>query len=101
MQVSIKERQLLLVMVNNWMQINGHTLHDRYGMTEIGMAISNPLHGERRAGYIGKPLPGVQVQLVDDTFQQVAIDEPGEILIKGDNVFLEYWNNCQEMLRKK
>jgi malonyl-CoA/methylmalonyl-CoA synthetase len=78
--------------MEKWKIISGHTLLERYGMTEIGMAISNPYHGERRAGYIGKPLPGVSVKLVNENYEEVSSDEPGEILVKGKNVFNEYWN---------
>jgi malonyl-CoA/methylmalonyl-CoA synthetase len=77
--------------MEKWEGISGHRLLERYGMTEIGMAISNPYAGERRAGYIGKPLPGVEVRLVDDQQQEIGPGEIGEIQIKGDNVFLEYW----------
>ncbi len=49
--------------MEKWKLISGHTLLERYGMTEIGMGISNPYHGERRAGFVGKPLPGVSVRL--------------------------------------
>jgi len=45
--------------LERWREISGHTLLERYGMTEIGMALSNPLHGERRPGSVGMPLPGV------------------------------------------
>jgi malonyl-CoA/methylmalonyl-CoA synthetase len=78
--------------MEKWKTISGHTLLERYGMTEIGMAVSNPYHGERRAGYIGIPLPGVQVKLVNEHFNEVPLGEPGEILVKGNNVFREYWN---------
>lgn len=79
---------------NQWRQLTGQVLLERYGMTEIGMGLSNPYRGERRAGYVGQPLPGVQVQLFDDKDQPLENDEaPGEIRIKGDNLFLEYWNN--------
>lgn len=44
-----------------WKDISGHMLLERYGMTEFGMAISNPLHGQRRPGCVGTPLPGVEV----------------------------------------
>ncbi|AEI48584.1 acyl-CoA synthetase [Runella slithyformis] len=77
--------------MEKWKLISGHTLLERYGMTEIGMGISNPYHGERKAGYIGKPLPGVRVRLVDDQNQVVKAEQPGEIQVKGKNVFLEYW----------
>jgi malonyl-CoA/methylmalonyl-CoA synthetase len=78
--------------MEKWQQISQHTLLERYGMTEIGMGISNPYEGRRKAGYIGQPLPGVSVRLVDEQNQVVAPDAPGEIQVKGDNVFLEYWN---------
>lgn len=77
--------------MEKWKTISGHTLLERYGMTEIGMGISNPYHGERKAGYIGKPLPGVRVRLVDEQNQVVKTGQPGEIQVKGKNVFLEYW----------
>ncbi|MEZ4901745.1 MAG: acyl-CoA synthetase [Spirosomataceae bacterium] len=77
--------------MEKWKNISGHTLLERYGMTEIGMAISNPYHGERRAGYIGKPLPGVKVRLVDEQNTVVAKGQPGEIQVQGKNVFLAYW----------
>jgi malonyl-CoA/methylmalonyl-CoA synthetase len=79
---------------NQWLDLTGQVLLERYGMTEIGMAISNPYEGERRAGAVGIPLPGVEVILVDDDENVISKeDTPGEIRIKGDNVFLEYWNN--------
>lgn len=62
-------------------------------MTEIGMALSNPLHGERKAGTVGMPLPGVAVRLVSDAGEaHVEEGMPGEIQISGANVFQEYWN---------
>jgi len=79
---------------NEWQSLTGQVLLERYGMTEIGMGISNPYHGERRAGYVGQPLPGVEVQLFDEANYPVNEEEKsGEIRIKGDNVFLEYWDN--------
>ncbi len=62
-------------------------------MTEIGMALTNPLIGERRPGAVGKPVPGMQVKLVDENEQEVVEEElQGEIRVKGPNVFSEYWN---------
>ncbi|MGZ3682742.1 MAG: acyl-CoA synthetase [Bdellovibrionota bacterium] len=63
-----------------WLRITGHCLLERYGMTEIGMALSNPLHGVRKIGTVGKSLPGVSVRLLE-----------GEIQVKGPTVFREYW----------
>ncbi len=77
--------------LNRWREISGHTLLERYGMTEIGMALSNPLEGERVPGSVGTPLPGVEVQLVDEQGGVVAPDTPGEIEIRGPGVFKEYW----------
>ncbi len=76
-----------------WQSISGHTLLERYGMTEIGMALSNPLHGERRPGFVGLPLPGMNVRLVDETGRVIDEDgRQGEIEVRGPNIFLEYWN---------
>jgi malonyl-CoA/methylmalonyl-CoA synthetase len=77
--------------MEKWEAISGHRLLERYGMTEIGMGISNPYAEERRAGYIGKPLSGVKTRLVDEHKQVVKRGQAGEIQIKGKNVFLEYW----------
>lgn len=77
--------------MEKWEGISGHRLLERYGMTEIGMAISNPYKGERKAGYIGQPLPGVSIRLTDDNNDIVELGTPGEIQIKGANVFQEYW----------
>lgn len=77
--------------LDEWREISGHTLLERYGMTEIGMALSNPLHGKRRPGHVGSPLPGVEVRLVDEKNQQVSDGTPGEIQVRGGNVFREYW----------
>ena len=77
--------------LERWRELTGHTLLERYGMTEIGMALSNPLVGERRPGFVGTPLPGVHVRLVDDAGHEVDPGTPGEIEVRGENVFLEYW----------
>jgi len=83
---------LPITVMEKWEHISGQILLERYGMTEIGMAISNPYNGERRPGHVGVPLPGVNIRLVDEQNHDVVPDQPGEILINGDNVFLEYWN---------
>ncbi|MSQ07857.1 MAG: long-chain fatty acid--CoA ligase [Dehalococcoidia bacterium] len=74
-----------------WKEITGHTLLERYGMTEIGMGLSNPLHGERRPGYVGSPLPLVEVRLTDEAGHTVPPGSPGEIQVRGATVFREYW----------
>ncbi|QSJ14324.1 acyl-CoA synthetase [Nostoc sp. UHCC 0702] len=81
--------------LEKWQTISSHFLLERYGMTEIGMALSNPLHGQRSAGYVGQPLPKVEVRLVDDNGELVPPGTPGEIQVKGPTVFLEYWQNPQ------
>jgi len=79
--------------LETWQNISSHFLLERYGMTEIGMALSNPLEGQRLPGYVGKPLPQVEVRLVDSQGNPVQEGIPGEIQVKGDGVFLEYWQN--------
>jgi malonyl-CoA/methylmalonyl-CoA synthetase len=74
-----------------WQEISGHTLLERYGMTEIGMALSNPLRGERVPGSVGTPLPGVEVRLVGEHGDPVSPGTSGGIEIRGPAVFTEYW----------
>jgi malonyl-CoA/methylmalonyl-CoA synthetase len=87
--------------LERWREITGHTLLERYGMTEIGMALSNALDGERVPGHVGTPLPGVSVRLVEMTLDEetgehthgapVAPGKAGEIQVRGPSVFREYW----------
>ncbi|MCL4150043.1 UNVERIFIED_CONTAM: hypothetical protein GTU68_036310 [Idotea baltica] len=65
--------------MEQWEAISTQTLLERYGMTEIGMAISNPYAGERRPGHIGQALPGMQVRIVDEKDKEVSPEESGEI----------------------
>ena len=82
--------------LDKWKEITSHTLLERYGMTEVGMALSNSYKNERRPGHVGLPLPGVMTRLVDSNGLVVKkTGEPGEIQIKGPNVFKEYWNNSK------
>jgi malonyl-CoA/methylmalonyl-CoA synthetase len=75
----------------------GHTLLERYGMTETGMNCSNPLHGERRIGSVGHPLPGVKVRIVDAESRETLPDgEIGELEIRGPNVFKGYWGQPEK-----
>ena len=80
-------------MFERWRIVTGQTLLERYGMTEIGMALSNPLRGERRPGFVGAPLPGVEIRLVDEQLRDVQEDVAGEILVRGPGVFKGYWDN--------
>jgi malonyl-CoA/methylmalonyl-CoA synthetase len=76
-----------------WTALTGQRLLERYGMTEIGMALSNPYDGERRPGAVGQPLPGVDVCLRSEAGDWITTESvPGEIHVRGPNVFLEYWN---------
>ena len=77
--------------LERWREITGHVLLERYGMTEIGMALSNPYDGERVPGAVGSPLPGVDVRLVDAEGEPVAEGAAGEIEVRGAGVFREYW----------
>ncbi|UCC40860.1 MAG: acyl-CoA synthetase [Candidatus Aminicenantes bacterium] len=77
--------------IEEWKTISGHVLLERYGMTEIGMALSNPLHEKRVPGYVGNPLPDIEVRLVDEQGKTAMPGTPGEIQVRGPGVFLEYW----------
>ncbi|MEM6271923.1 MAG: acyl-CoA synthetase [Bacteroidota bacterium] len=83
---------LPVTILERWETMTGQRLLERYGMTEIGMALSNPLKGERRAGHVGRPLPGVEIRLVNNRYQDVSPGESGEIMVRSANVFREYWN---------
>ncbi len=77
-----------------WTDLTGQRLLERYGMTEIGMGLSNPLHGERRPGAVGQPLPRVEIRLVTEAGDVIDGEhEPGEIQVRGPAVFSQYWRN--------
>lgn len=102
-----------------WLDITGHKLLERYGMTETGMILSNSYDSDREPGFVGVPLPGVSTQVAknreDDSRDYTVLlessnvngqvitklndnfneDPIGELLVKGDNVFKEYFNNPQ------
>jgi malonyl-CoA/methylmalonyl-CoA synthetase len=73
-------------------ELTGHTILERYGMTETGMNLSNPYIGERIAGSVGTPLPGVSMRIVDHKGVDVPVGGEGELLVRGGNVFSAYWN---------
>jgi malonyl-CoA/methylmalonyl-CoA synthetase len=75
--------------LERWHQITGHSLLERYGMTETGMILSNPLDGERRPGFVGTPLPRVEVRLRGED-RSLSTTE-GEVEVRGPGVFREYW----------
>lgn len=82
--------------LERWEEITGMRLLERYGMTEIGMGLSNPLEGVRRAGHVGTALPGVEVRLVDDADERVESGVSGEIQVRGRTVFRTYWRRPAE-----
>lgn len=75
--------------------ISGHVLLERYGMTELGMALGNPLHGERRAGTVGMPFPDVEARIVDEEGRALPDDTQGELQIRGPNVFAGYFQRAE------
>jgi malonyl-CoA/methylmalonyl-CoA synthetase len=84
---------LLLETFQQWQERTGHTILERYGMSETVMLTSNPYRPEsaRRGGTVGRPLPGVGVRVHDDKGQPVVTGEIGGIEVKGPNVFKGYW----------
>ena len=82
--------------LERWEEITGHRLLERYGMTEIGMALTNPLEDERRAGFVGRPFPGVRVRIVGNDGRERDQGESGELEVRGAGVFMEYWRRPEE-----
>jgi len=68
----------------------GHTILERYGMTEVGIVLSNPYDGERRPGSVGLPLPGTRARIVDQEGREVQTGKVGELLVSGPSVFGGY-----------
>lgn len=81
--------------MEQWENITGHRLLERYGMTEFAMALSNPLHGNRKVGTVGKPLPGVQVKIVSQFENNCNKPSIGELYVKSPSMFKEYWRQPQ------
>jgi malonyl-CoA/methylmalonyl-CoA synthetase len=79
-----------------WRVATGQSLLERYGMTEIGMALSNPFDGARVPGTVGAPLPGVEARIVDPEGRVLEAGASGEIEIRGPQVFGEYWDRPAE-----
>jgi Acyl-CoA synthetases (AMP-forming)/AMP-acid ligases II len=76
---------------SEFQQRTGHTILERYGMTETGMLTSNPLDGARIGGTVGVALPGVSVRVVGDDNRELPAGEVGHIQVKGENVLSGYW----------
>lgn len=82
-----------------WRDRTGHAILERYGMTETNMNTSNPYDGERVAGTVGPPLPGVALRVTDpDTAAPLADGEIGMIEVRGANVFSGYWRMPEKTL---
>ena len=73
----------------------GHTILERYGMSETLMNITNPYIGERRPGSVGIPMPGVSVKNADPDGTPVPDGEVGELYLKGPNLFAGYWRRAE------
>ena len=85
---------LLIETFTEWQRRTGHTILERYGMSETVMLTSNPYRpaeGERRGGTVGRALPGVRLRVVNDQGQAIPIGETGGIEVTGPNVFKGYW----------
>jgi malonyl-CoA/methylmalonyl-CoA synthetase len=82
---------LLIETFNQWQEKTGHTILERYGMSETAMLTSNPYKGDRRGGTVGFALPGVTLRVQDDDGNVLGVDAIGDIQVKGPNVFKAYW----------
>ncbi|XP_020092828.1 malonate--CoA ligase [Ananas comosus] len=76
--------------MKQWEEITGHRLLERYGMTEFVMALSNPLHGIRKGGTVGKPLPRVEVKIITEDGSETTTGV-GELCVRSPSLFKEYW----------
>jgi malonyl-CoA/methylmalonyl-CoA synthetase len=83
-------------LLHEWRAITGHSLLERYGMSETGMILSNPLHGERVAGSVGAALPGVEVRFAGGGERSADGAVQGELEVRGPGVFREYWRREAE-----
>jgi malonyl-CoA/methylmalonyl-CoA synthetase len=80
-------------MLEEMASATGQTILERYGMTEIGMALSNRYEGPRIPGAVGVPLAGVEVDVCDDEGKPVAADEPGELRVRSPQMFRAYFGD--------
>jgi len=84
---------LPVTLSERWRKLTGSNPLERFGMTEIGVGMTNPLEGVRKAGSVGLPLPTVESRIVDESGKDVAEGESGELWIRGPSVFKGYWQN--------
>lgn len=87
-----------LPVMKRWEEICGRSLLERYGMTEVGMVLSNPLRGERRPGTVGFPLPGVEVSVMTEDGRRLpkTDGQTGELLVRSPSMFREYFGRVKE-----
>ena len=82
---------LLTETFNTFQKVSGHTILERYGMSETVMLVSNPYQGSRVGGSVGVPLPGVEVRVVNESGSPCGVNEIGAIEVRGPNIFKGYW----------
>ena len=82
---------LLTETFNTFQKVSGHTILERYGMSETVMLVSNPYQGSRVGGSVGVPLPGVEVRVVNESGSRCGVNEIGAIEVRGPNIFKGYW----------
>ncbi len=87
---------LALDTFNDFRTRTGHTILERYGMTETGMNTSNPYDGERRGGTVGFPLQDIEVRVVDDADRVLPTGQTGHIQVRGPNVMPGYWKQPEK-----
>jgi malonyl-CoA/methylmalonyl-CoA synthetase len=87
---------LLIDTFNEFRRRTGHTILERYGMTETAMLASNPYDGKRIGGTVGLPLPEVSVRVVKENGAACASEEIGDVQAKGPNVFKGYWRMAEK-----
>ncbi|KAF0693292.1 Aste57867_15726 [Aphanomyces stellatus] len=76
--------------LTRWQALTGTSLLERYGMTECGMALGNPLHGVRHVGYVGQPFPSIEAR----------VTEEGALQVRGPTLFKAYWNRPEDTTRE-
>jgi malonyl-CoA/methylmalonyl-CoA synthetase len=94
---------LLLETFRAWQERTGHTILERYGMSETTMLTSNPYDakdGDRRGGTVGFPLPGVKLRVQDDEGKTLPVGEIGGIQVQGPNIFKGYWRMPEKTLEE-
>lgn len=86
--------------LRSFTEVTGVDIYEGYGLTETGPVLtSNRMAPRPRPGSVGKPLPGVELRLVDEDMNDVELGDPGEVVVRGPNVFAGYWGNTEETER--